>query len=364
MVNGLHRLAFGLLTVPLATFSLATSTNTFLQHAVFAAKPLLGTWYNPTAGLWDTTGWWESANTVTTLGDLALIAPSTKSEITPIFTNTFRKAQSTFPSFINDFYDDEAWWALAWINAYDLTNNTGYLSQSTRIFDDLLTGWGTSPCGGMWWNKEHQSVNAIANTLFLSVAAHLASRIPSQSSYYLLWAEKELKWFLNSGMINSEHNINDGLNLTTCKNNNGTVWSYNQGVILGALVELDFIAPNESYIPLAKSIAKAAIRKLATTHSAAGILRDLCDPECDMTAAQFKGVFMRNLQRLQLYSPEPEFETFIKANAKSIWNHSRDRKNDTLGESWTGPFGDASATSQSAALDALIAAAAVGKASG
>ena len=340
------------------TLGSAPTSNVFLQHAITASKPLLTTWYNTTAGLWDTTGWWTAANTITTLGDLAFLHPPLQPQIETIFTTTFRHAQSTYPGYINDFYDDEAWWALAWINAYDLTNNTGYLSQSAQIFEDLTKGW-TTPCGGIWWNKEKTSVNAIANALFLSVAAHLSRRIPSNSTYYLQWANRELDWFLNSGMINSDHNINDGLNLSTCKNNNGTIWSYNQGVILGALTELDQISHNSTYIPLAKSIAKAAITKLSTTHGANGVLRDLCDPTCDVTGTQFKGVFMRNLQRLQLHAPEAEFERFIMSNANSIWKNSRDATNDTLGESWSGPFGDASATSQSAALDALIAAAAV-----
>jgi hypothetical protein len=40
-------------------------------------------------------------------------------------------------------------------------------------------------------------------------------------------------------MINSHNNINDGLSLKICENNGHTVWSYNQGVILGGLVELN-----------------------------------------------------------------------------------------------------------------------------
>ena len=45
-------------------------------------------------------------------------------------------------------------------------------------------------------------------------------------------ADKALSWFLASGMINQKHLINDGLNYNTCKNNNQTTWTYNQGVVL------------------------------------------------------------------------------------------------------------------------------------
>lgn len=349
------------LPISLSILSARVSSTSYLSHAISAAQPLIHHWYNTTSGLWDTTGWWNSANTLTTLGNLVFLDHSIKPEITDIFTNTFHHAQNTAPGFIGEFYDDESWWALAWINAYDLTNNTGYLSQAARLFTDLTTGWGTSTCGGMWWNKKNTEVNAITNALFLSVAAHLATRIPDRSSYYLSWAEKEYDWFLNSGLINAQHNINDGLDLHNCTNNNGTIWSYNQGVILGALVELNKLAlpGSSSRIVLAKSVARAAITHLSSTHDATGVLRDVCDPTCDVTGAQFKGIFMRNLQRLQHASPDPEFARFIAANAHSIWTRDRDKTNNTLGDAWEGPFTDASASTQTSALDALIAAAAV-----
>lgn len=66
-------------------------------------------------------------------------------------------------------------------------------------------------------------VNAIANELFLDVAAHLANRVHRKSSYYLHWAQKEWTWFQASGMINDQNTINDGLDNATCENNGGTV---------------------------------------------------------------------------------------------------------------------------------------------
>ena len=72
------------------------------------------------------------------------------------------------------------------------------------------------------WDKSHTYVNAIANELFLDVAAHLANRA-SNKAYYLATAQSQWIWFKNSGMINAQNNINDGLDSTTCKNNGGTV---------------------------------------------------------------------------------------------------------------------------------------------
>jgi predicted alpha-1,6-mannanase (GH76 family) len=106
--------------------------------------------------------------------------------------------------------------------------------------------WDTTTCGGgIWWSKTNGGTykNAIANELFLSVAASLANRVadPAQKAQYLAWAHQEWQWFQATGMINPQHLVNDGLTSTNpkaCTNNGQATWSYNQGVILGGLVEL------------------------------------------------------------------------------------------------------------------------------
>jgi predicted alpha-1,6-mannanase (GH76 family) len=341
-----------------------------MAHAETAALPLLFKWYNLTSGLWDTTDWWESANTMTTLGDLVAINPNAKDSVNALFANTFAHAPNTHRDFLNDYYDDEGWWALAWITAYDITQKPEYLQTAVAIFEDMTGGWGT-PCGGIWWHKTRTGVFAIANELFFSVAASLANRNSSNQAYYLDWAHRSRHWFENSGLVNAQGLVNDGLNLTTCENDGDTIWSYNQGVILGAYVELAKADPSVSNLTHATSLALAAIRHLSDPQQ---ILHDVCEPSCDNTAAQFKGVFMRNLRILQQQrqqqhaSPQPDLiTTFIRNNADSIWAHDRittttpsDGEEVLFGQVWSGPFvAPANATTQSAALDALIAAAAV-----
>ena len=262
-------------------------------------------------------------------------------------------AQSKFDGFMNDYYDDEGWWALAWIRAYDLTKSARYLRAATEIFDDMVTGWDNSTCGGVWWDKNRTAINAIENELFLSLAAHLANRASSKE-YYLRWAIKEWSWFQGTGMMGLRYNINDGIDLSTCKNNQGQVWSYNQGVILGALVELNKARPNPSYLDTAVKIANAAVTRLCDAN---GVLHDPCEPNCGFDGPQFKGVFMRNLQILQQAVPTAKFEQTITKNADSIWAHNRGIGN-RFGLVWSGPYdNNPSASTQSSACEALIAAA-------
>ncbi|KAK3715694.1 hypothetical protein LTR37_006919 [Vermiconidia calcicola] len=193
----------------------------------------------------------------------------------------------------------------------------------------------------------------LANGLFLDVAAHLANRVGPKSEYYLEWAKIEWEWFQRSGMINARYLINDGLDNVTCKNNGGTVWSYNQGVIFGGLTELSLATQDMSYIDIAKRIADAAIGNLTDSN---GILHDVCEPDCGADGSQFKGVFARNLRILHQASPEARYATFLENNANSIWANNRANR-DELSLIWSGPFiKPATASTQSSAMDALVAA--------
>ena len=69
-----------------------------------------------------------------------------------------RENKATEPGdFTNDFYDDEAWWALAWLGAVDNTGDTKYLEESIAIWYDMKAGWDAHPCGGVPWNKSDGS---------------------------------------------------------------------------------------------------------------------------------------------------------------------------------------------------------------
>jgi predicted alpha-1,6-mannanase (GH76 family) len=273
---------------------------------------------------------------------------------------------------LDGFYDDDLWWALAWIGAYDVTQKIEYLQLAEGIFGQVTKAWPTK-CGngGIWWSWKKDYMNAIANELFLSTAAHLANRAQNKGTY-VGWATLTLEWFLNSGMINGQSTINDGLT-EGCKNNGyrkyarkndlpmhqadiiSETWSYNQGVILGGLVELNRAAPNDTYLPLATEIAKAAIKELSDDK---GVIHDGCEPGCGGDGNQFKGVFMRNLQLLHEAAPDDTFAKSIKTNADSIWlNNRNEDEGNTLSVVWSGPFvSPANASTHSSAMDALVAA--------
>jgi predicted alpha-1,6-mannanase (GH76 family) len=344
--------AFGLSSLTEAD---ADSSSKYLQEATDGINTLQG-WYNTSTGLYSTTGWWNSANAITVLTNYSMAAETR--QYVSLLANTFAAAQNSNAGFINHYYDDEGWWALAWIGAYDLTHSPQYLGMAQSIFGDMVGGWDTTTCGGgVWWSKDRTYKNAIANELFLSVAAHLANRTSEpERSQYANWSRREWNWFSASGMINSQNLINDGLNSSNpgaCTNNGQATWSYNQGVILGGLAEYSRFSNDRSTLSRAAQIATAAISHLTDAN---GILHDPCEPNCGADGPQFKCIFVRNLMRLYVAAPNPEYRRFADTNEESIWIHDQG-SNYSFGLIWSGPFDSGDAARQSSALDAIVAAA-------
>jgi predicted alpha-1,6-mannanase (GH76 family) len=316
----------------------------------------LQSWFEPTTGLYRTTGWWNSANAITTLADYTRVADDR--QFASIFPIAFTAAQKTSPGFLNDYYDDEGWWALAWIDVYDITHEKRYLEMAESIFADMTTGWDETCSGGIWWSKERKYKNAIANELFLSVAAQLAARSTGEKeeARYLDWAQREWKWFAKTGMINADHQINDGLD-AKCANNRKTTWSYNQGVVLGGLAELYGQTHDAKMLDEANAIAAATLVN-PTLIDKPGVLHESCEPNCGSDGTQFKGIFMRNLAALYRVEPTASYKDFVVKNADAVWKGMRQSKYE-IGTSWSPPYGDANASTQSSGVDALVAAAAL-----
>src|SRR5258706_4429013 len=155
-------------------------------------------------------------------------------------------------------------------------------------------------------------------------------------------------------MINSQNLINDGLaDTTTCLNNGYPIWTYNQGVILGGLVDLYKSTNDATLITKAQTIADATITHLIDTN---GVLKETaCEPSCGPDAPQFKGIFMRNLAYLYETQNKQPYLDFILKNADSLWLKDRNSANQ-FGLVWGGPFDVANPKNQISAQDALNAA--------
>jgi predicted alpha-1,6-mannanase (GH76 family) len=332
------------------------------QGRAAAGIDALQRWYTRWTGQWRTTGWWNSANALTTL--VGYIERTGDRRHDSVVRKTFLLARWRHRHFINRFFDDNGWWALAWIAAYDLTREDRYLHAAQVIFARQVTAWDDTCRGGLWWNEDRKYKNAITNELFLSLAAHLHLRTPDSDCSYLTWAQREFEWFHASGMIGPSGLINDGLT-ADCTNNGRATYTYNQGVILGGLAALHEISGDTAYLDLGESIADATLRDLTSPldGNPPGILVEpgeatMAQARSHGDGSQFKGIFVRNLCDFYRHRPRPAYRDFILRNAQSVWDNSRNADNQ-FGVCWTGPFDVADASRQSSALDVLNAAVAV-----
>lgn len=327
--------------------SVGSDYNANTETAVSALQQ----WYVNTNGLWNSTGWWNAANCVDALAND--IVANNDLNYLPVLQNTFN--MNSGANFLNEYYDDEGWWTEAWIRSYDLTGNVQYLNMAKTIFADMTNAWDSECGGGLWWSKALTYKNAIPNELFLLDAIRLHQRTPGDAGAgsYFYWATNEWAWFKNTGMINSQNLINDGLT-SDCVNNGETTWTYNQGVILGGLTDLYKVTGNTNYLAQAEAIASAATTRLV---SSAGVLQEPCEVTDSCGGGdvpQFKGIFVRNLAYLYDVDLKPAYSNFFVVTAHSVWFEDRNSSNQ-FGLPWTGAFDSADAARQSSAINPLSA---------
>ena len=341
----LAALAATLLAVALAPAAAVASPRHHHDRTADAgtAADVLMADYDPDPGWWPSR-WWNSAVALHTIEDYELRTGDTRYRW--VIDNTFQLNKGPFPAgerssdpidgdFISRAIDDTEWWALAWIRAYDLTGDATYLNEAVTIANYVDGFWDTSTCGGgVWWDRERTYKNAVTNGLYIRLTAELHNHIPGDTA----WLDKATTawhWYLDSGLINSAGLVNDGLT-DDCQNNGQTVWSYNQGLGIGAGVAIWRATGDAQALDTARTLADAGTSDPALVTD--GVLTESCDAidaSCDDNQKQFKGVFMRYLTDLADVTGDAAYRDFAAHQADTIW--AQDRTDDNrLGERWNG----------------------------
>jgi predicted alpha-1,2-mannosidase len=331
------------------------------------ATDVLMSSYDPGKAWWPSS-WWNSAVALQTVEDY-MLRTGDRSYLAAV-DNTFEKDKGPFPAgvlsgdpllgnFTSRAIDDSEWWGLTWVAAYDLTGDRKYLDMAVTIARYVNGYWDPGTCGGgVWWDAEKTYKNSVTNGLYVRLTAELHNRIPGDTEW-LGRAKTAWDWFTSSGLINSSGLVNDGLD-GACHNNGGTVWSYNQGLAIGAGLELWRADHDPNVLTTARRLADAAITSPGLVSG--GVLTESCDDTgktCDDNAKQFKGVFMRYLMDAVDTTHDSRYQAFVDRQATSIWTRDRNARNQ-LGERWSGADNAAHPNvydwrTQASALSALIA---------
>ncbi len=285
------------------------------------------------------TGYWPTAHGLDVLVDNYLRNPSAslKTRMDDVIAGVKIKNGNTY---INFYYDDMEWMALACLRAYNATNDVQYKDITMLLWADIKNGWSTALAGGIWWRKDNPSKNAPSNLPASILASRLYKKFNNPDD--LLWAKKIFQWQKDVLYDAGSGLVYDYIDAAGNKN---TTWkfTYNEGTFIGAAVELYLITGTASYMDDALKAADYTLQSGQLTDNANGILKD----EGGGDGGLFKGVFVRYFNRLIVdgslsSDKKTQYINFQKNNAQKLWSAGTNKNLLLFGSSWSAAPGTSS----------------------
>lgn len=214
------------------------------------------------------------------------------------------------------FYDDNAWIGLELMRAYEATGYQLALERAGQIFDYLVSGWDTDPThpmpGGIFWVESAR--NRDRNTVSTAPAAQLGLLLaeqeqdPARKHELLTWSKRMYDWvdrnLRGPDGLYWDHVGEDGTI-------DASVYTYNQGAMLGATLLMYRATGDEQYLDRAGEIGQAVI----TRWDVEGLLAQ---------PVAFNAILFRELLQLNDARPDARYLDLIVNYANRIWTDRRD----------------------------------------
>lgn len=295
------------------------STVNWTAAADSSTASLVSNFWNPTAHYFnDRTsgsnfGYWPQAHALDVLVDAYIRTNDAK------YKSYFDQWYTGVPaanggSFLNYFYDDMEWNALALLRVYNATKDDKFKIASQTVWKDIQTGWNTNGGGGISWTKgAPKSKNACSNGPACILAARLYQQFKDDADKG--WALKIYDWEKSVLFNPSTGAVSDNLDASSGVISN-YISTYNQGTFIGSAVELYKITGEKTYLNDAIKAADYTVNKLTNNR--------LLNIEGTGDLALFKGIFIRYLTQL-IQTPgldsatKVRFVSFLKFNAEKFW---------------------------------------------
>ncbi len=258
----------------------------------------------------------------------------------------------------NEFYDDMEWLALASLRAFEATNDNDYLDAANTLWTDIKTGVNTNQGGGVAWRKSQLDYkNTPANAPAIIFACRLY-RLRNDAANLTL-ARSLYTWMKLKLVDASTGIIYDGINAKGDGALDKNKFTYNQGVYMGAALELYNVTKESAYLDDAVKNANAVIND--TDLAPGGILKS----EGQGDGGLFKGILVRYLTLLA-QNPDVSgtnsnnYLNFLKNNAQTLYSKGISRPALLVSPDWkTQPSGTIDLTTQISGLTTMEAAAAL-----
>lgn len=301
----------------------------------YGAAPNAGTLFG--APTFKPTAVWDYSWALNAMEDMAQLPGGSRYlPIVRTLTNNLQQywdAKATVPAYaptVNPgagavkYYDDNAWVGLDLVTAYHLTGNATYLQRAEAVFHYEETGWDTVD-GGIYWNDQRLTRNTPSTAPVAELGVYLYR--DTHNATYLDWAKKIYAWQVNTLVDKSTGQVWDNINASGKIVQ--TLWTYNQGTVIGAGVLLYETTHQASYLAQANQTASFVL------HHAIQIGGTY------LPQAQFNGVLVDNLQLLYQATHDPAITQSIATNANTAWTKARNAQN-LIGPNWGGPAVDSS----------------------
>jgi predicted alpha-1,6-mannanase (GH76 family) len=288
-----------------------------------------GKFYTTTNTSTNWVNYWPSAHTLDVLVDAYIrnSSPAIKTKMNDLLTGMYAKNGNTW---LNYYYDDMEWMALACLRAYKATGDVAFKNITDVLWSDIKSGWSSDLGGGIWWRKDNSSKNTPSNMPAAILAARLYREFNKPED--LQWAQQIYNWQKAVLYDNSNGLVWDNIEKNGTKN---TSWkfTYNQGTFLGAAMELYKITNNTAYLDDAYKAADYTLNSGFLT--ANGVLKD----EGGGDGGLFKGVFVRYFTRMIIdgginNNKKQNYLSFMKTNAETLWVKGTNKNSVLFGSAW------------------------------
>jgi hypothetical protein len=207
------------------------------------------------------------------------------------------------------YVDDNEWIALDQLDWRDASGDPAMLARATRTFGLVVHQWDAGrrdPCpGGVYWteatrNRDRNTVTTAAGAL-LGLRLYALERRPA----LLWWSTRMLAW-LDTCLRGPRGLYFDHLGADGTVDR--TLWSYNQGAVVGADVLLYRLTGDADALTNAEDVAQASLPYLAP---------GVNEPP------EFAAILARHLLELAALDGDTSLRDAVHAWADATWSHAR-----------------------------------------
>ena len=215
------------------------------------------------------------------------------------------------PGGTDKYYDDNAWVALDFVQAYQATRDPLFLQKAYATQRFVLSGWDDTLGGGLYWKLDHQGKNTCSNAPAAAAALSLAQ--VSGSPVQFTWGLRLRDW------TNSHLQDKDGLywdNVNLKGEVQKTKWTYNTALMIRTDLLLYQIKRDKSYLTEARRLSDAGLA--AWTDPATGTLQKT------ENSPRFSNYFCESLLRLYDETHDVKYLNAVRRQADYAYAHVRD----------------------------------------